>query len=324
MMTRPRPRLFLVDGSSYLFRAFFALPPVTSSTGFPTNAIYGFTNLMLKFLKQHRPDFLAVVLDAGRETFRNQMFTDYKANRLEPPIALVRQFPYIRRALEALNVPVFELPGYEADDIIGTLCESLCGEDCELVVVSSDKDLMQLVTKNIKLFDSAKSRWIGAAEVVARFGVEPDRVTEVIGLMGDAIDNIPGVEGIGQKTAMALMQRFHSLEHLFDHLDELETTPVRGAARLRKNLEEGKEAAFLSRALATLKKDVPIGCQLEQLRYRGPNRDKLRALFVELGFTHLIKLLDHGIELTTDRGLVPQRPIAEKRLSAQLSLFSWK
>ena len=323
-MTHRRPRLFLVDGSSYIFRAFFALPPVINSAGFPTNAIYGFTNLMLKFLKQHRPDYLAVVLDAGRKTFRNEMFTDYKGNRLEPPTDLVPQFPYIRRALEALNVPLFELPGYEADDLIGTLCETLCGEDCELVVVSSDKDLMQLVTENIKLFDSAKSRWIGAAEVIARFGVEPHRVAEVIGLMGDAVDNIPGVKGIGEKTAIALMQRFHSLEHLFDHLDELETTPLRGAARLRKYLEEGKEAAFLSRALATIKKDVPIGCQLEQLRCRGPNRDKLRALFVELEFTNLIKLLDHGIEITTDPGLVPQRLIVGKSLSAQLSLFSWK
>jgi len=292
-MANDTPRLYLVDGSSYIFRAFFALPPLTNSAGLSTNAIYGFTNMMLKFLKQHQPQYLAIALDAGRETFRNEIFADYKANRPEAPAELIPQFPYIRKVLDALNVPVLELQGYEADDIIATICKMLSGKDCELIVVSSDKDLMQLVTNGIKLLDSAKDRWIGAQEVKAKFGVEPQRIVDVMGLMGDPVDNIPGVKGIGEKTAIALMQQFHSLEHLFEHLDDLEKTQLRGIARIRKALEEGKHAAFLSRDLATVKIDVPIQVDMDRLRLCNPDRDKLRALFEELNFNNLLKLLDH-------------------------------
>ncbi|HEX9661160.1 MAG TPA: 5'-3' exonuclease H3TH domain-containing protein, partial [Candidatus Binatia bacterium] len=221
-MTDQSPRLFLIDGSAYIFRAFFAIPPLKNSTGLPTNAILGFTNILLKFLKQYKPEYVAVALDAGRETFRNQMFADYKDNRPEAPALLIPQFPYFRKVLDALNLPLLELPGYEADDIIATLCERLSGQGCELVVVSSDKDLMQLVTDGTKLLDSAKDRWIGKAEVKEKFGVAPEQVIEVMGLMGDAVDNIPGVDGIGEKTAITLIQQFHNLENLFAHLDELE------------------------------------------------------------------------------------------------------
>ena len=161
-MTEPRPRLFLVDGSSYIFRAFFAIPPLNNSAGLPTNAIFGFTNILLKFLKQYQPEYVTVALDAGRETFRNEMFAAYKGNRPEAPADLIPQFPYFRKVLDGLNVPLLELPGYEADDIIATLCDRMADKGCELVVVSSDKDLMQLVTNGIKLLDSAKDRWIGA------------------------------------------------------------------------------------------------------------------------------------------------------------------
>jgi len=292
-VTNDNSRLFLVDGSSYIFRAFFALPPLSNSAGLPTNAIYGFTNMILKFIKQYQPEYLAVALDAGRETFRNEMFADYKGNRPEAPAELLPQLPYVRKALDALNVPVLELQGYEADDIIATLCKILSGNQCELIVVSSDKDLMQLVTNGVKLLDSAKDRWIGAQEVKEKFGVEPQRIVDVMGLMGDSVDNIPGVKGIGEKTAIALIQQFHSLENLFEHLDDLEKTKLRGIARIRKALEEGKSAAFLSRDLATVKIDVPIEVEMDQLRFSHPDRIKLRALFEELEFTHLLKLLDN-------------------------------
>lgn len=293
-MTNDNPRLFLVDGSSYIFRAFFALPPLTNSAGLPTNAIYGFINMMLKFIKQHQPQYLGVVLDAGRETFRNELFADYKGNRPEAPPDLIPQFPYIRKALEALNLPLLELQGYEADDLIATLCNTLSSQAYELIVVSSDKDLMQLVTDGVKLLDSAKDRWIGAQEVKAKFGVEPEKIVEVMGLMGDAVDNIPGVKGIGEKTAIALIQQFGSLENLFEHLDELEKTKLRGAARIRTALEKGKRDAFLSRDLATARIDVPIQVTIDQLRFRNPDGDKLRALFLELEFTNLLKLLDNN------------------------------
>jgi len=293
-VTDLRPRLFLIDGSSYIFRAFFALPPLSNSMGLPTNAIFGFLNILLRFLKQYRPEYIAVALDAGRETFRHKIFPEYKGNRPEPPAALIPQFPYFRRVLDCLNLPLLELAGYEADDIIATLCATMCDEECDVVVVSSDKDLMQLVTAQVSLLDSAKDRWIGADQVHARFGVQPDQVTQVMGLMGDAVDNIPGVKGIGAKTAIALIQQFETLENLFNRLDEVETLTLRGAARVRKILEDGKDAAFLSRTLATVKRDVPFSVGLQELRFTGLNRVTLRSFFTELEFTNLIPLLDNG------------------------------
>jgi DNA polymerase I len=155
-MTDSQPRLFQFDGSAYIFRAYFALPPLNHSTGLPTHAIYGFTNLLIKFLKQYRPEYVAVVLDAGHETFRNQMFAAYKSNRPAPPADLIPQFPYFRRVLEGLKIALLELAGYEADDVIPTLCYTMAGNGCDLIVVSSDKDFMQLVTDGIKLVDLAK------------------------------------------------------------------------------------------------------------------------------------------------------------------------
>ena len=293
-MSEPTPRLFLIDGSSYIFRAFYAIPALNNTAGLPTNAIFGFTNILLKFLKQYQPEYVAVALDAGRETFRNEMFAAYKGNRPEAPALLIPQFPYFRKVLDALNLPLLELPGYEADDIIATLCDRLADKGCELVVVSSDKDLMQLVTNGVKLLDSAKDRWIGKDEVREKFGVSPEQVIEVMGLMGDAVDNIPGVKGIGEKTAGALIQQFQSLENLYDHLDEIEQMKLRGAARVRKILEEGKDAAFLSRALATVKRDVPLETGIEELKLTGFNLEKTRALFTELEFTNLITLIENG------------------------------
>ncbi|MDZ4344389.1 MAG: 5'-3' exonuclease H3TH domain-containing protein [Candidatus Binatia bacterium] len=300
-MVDQSPRIFLIDGSSYIFRAFFAIPPLSNAAGLPTNAIFGFTNILLKLLRQYQPEYLVVALDAGRETFRNEMFADYKSNRPEAPAELIPQFPYFRKVLDVLNLPLLELPGYEADDIIATLCGRMSGQGCEVVVVSSDKDLMQLVTDGIRLLDSAKDRWIGAEQVKEKFGVAPEQVIEVMGLMGDPVDNIPGVKGIGEKTAIALIQQFQTLENLFDHLAEVEQMNLRGAARVRKLLEEKKGDAFLSRDLATVKRDVPIDMGLESLRARPPDIDKARMLFTELGFINLLKLLEND----SNRSSVP-------------------
>ena len=292
-MTGSASPVYLIDGSSFIFRAFFALPPLTNSSGLPTQAIYGFTTMTLKFIKAYQPEYLLVVFDAGRETFRNRMYQDYKSNRPEAPPQLIPQFPYIRKVLEALHVPLLELEGFEADDLIATLARHFTGRDTGVVVVSGDKDLMQLVNESVRLFDPMKEKWIGVPEVKEKFGVDPERVIEVMGLMGDAVDNIPGVKGIGEKTAVALIQRFQSLENLFDHLDDLEKTDLRAADRIRKTLLEGKEAAFLSRDLARVRTDAPIEVELEQIRYRGLcDREKLRALFAELEFTKLLKALD--------------------------------
>jgi 5'-3' exonuclease len=293
-MSEPCPRLFLIDGSSYIFRAFFAIPPLTNGSGMPTNAILGFTNMVLKLLKQHRPEFVIVALDAGKKTFRNEIYEGYKGHRPEPPADLVPQLPYFRKVLEALNIALIETPGYEADDVIATLCKSLSRADCEIVVVSADKDLMQLVADRIKFLDSTKDRWIGAPEVKEKFGVAPGQVVDVMGLMGDAVDNIPGVKGIGKKTAIGLIQRFHSLENLFARLCEIDNCQLRGAARIRNILQDGKEQAFLSRQLATVRVDVPIEVGLRDLRARKPDLEKVRTLFTELGFFNLIKLMEFG------------------------------
>lgn len=286
------PCAYLLDGSSYIFRAFFALPALSNASGLPTNAVYGFTTMTVKLLKTYRPDYLAVALDAGRETFRNRIYQEYKSNRPEAPPALIPQFPYIRKVLEAMKVTVLEREGYEADDLIATLSRQLSARGARVVIVSGDKDLMQLVCDGIKILDTGKDKWIGLSEVREKFGVEPDKVIEVMGLMGDSTDNIPGVRGVGEKTAIALIQRYHSIENLFSHLDDLDQSGLKGVERIRKALLAGKEAAFLSRTLATVKSDVPIELELDDLRYRGWDKEKLRALFSELGFTHLVKSLE--------------------------------
>jgi 5'-3' exonuclease len=294
MIPAASPRLFLIDGSSYIYRAFFALPELYNAAGLPTNAILGFTNMMIDLLKRYQPDYVLVALDAGRDTFRQGLFDAYKANRLAPPANLVPQLPFFRKVLQVLGIPLFELPGYEADDIIATLCHQQANEDCEVVVVSGDKDLMQLVSDRVKLLDVAKNRWVGFAEVIDKFGVAPDRVTHVMGLMGDSSDNIPGIKGIGRKTAMALIRHFHTLEDLFTRLDELSSVNLRGAQRIRQLLESGKEWAFLSRDLATVRRDVPLALSWSQLRYGPADLDQAAPLFRELGFTNLLALLENG------------------------------
>lgn len=292
MSDTPRPRLFLIDGSSYIFRAFFALPQVFNSSGLPTNAVFGFINTIVDLIKQHRPNYVVVALDAERRNFRHQLFPGYKANRSEPPAELIPQFPYVRRVLESLGIPMIELAGYEADDVIGTLCR-LSADECDCVIVSGDKDLMQLVDERVQLFDGAKNRWIGPNEVRNKFGVHPEQVVEVMGLTGDAVDNIPGVNGIGPKTASRLIRHFHTLEDLFDRLPEVEQLNLRGANRVRELLEEGKAQAFLSRRLATVKADVPIHVGLDELQCRAPDWFCAKPLFDELGFGNLLLLLQH-------------------------------
>lgn len=279
-------RLFMIDGSSYIYRAFYSIPPLSNSAGLPTNAIFGFTNILLKLLKRHEPEYIVVCLDAGRRTFRNDIMPTYKANRPAAPSDLAPQFPYFRKVIEALGIKLLEMPGYEADDIIATLCERFRDEAFVRVVVSSDKDLMQLVDDDVHIFDSAKDVWICREQVREKFGVEPEQVVEVMGLVGDAVDNIPGVKGVGDKTATALIKNFGNLENLYNKLDDIGIL-----RRTRMLLQAGKESAFLSRQLATLKRDVPIECNFEDLKFDGFDVDKARALFAELEFNNLAEML---------------------------------
>ena len=218
-MAEERSTLYLVDGSGYIFRAFFALPRLNNSRGLPTNATYGFIRMLLKLLKDARPTHIAVGFDSARKTFRDELFESYKANRVETPSDLVQQIPYIYRAVDQFRIPRLVIDGYEADDVIGTLAVRAARDGFNVVIVTGDKDFMQLVSPNITLWDTMFGKRTGMREVRDRFKVEPRALIDVMALMGDSIDNIKGVPGVGEKTASALMQNYGSLEALFAGLD---------------------------------------------------------------------------------------------------------
>jgi len=291
-MSTRRQRLYLIDASGYVYRAFHALPPLSTSRGVPTNAVLGFARMVAKLLRQERPDYVAVVFDAGgRETFRDALYEGYKASRRPTPAELRAQLPYLRRLVEALRLPVLAEPGVEADDVIGTLAAQAEAAGLETVIVTGDKDMMQLVTERTSLYDTMHERRIGPAEVCERLGVEPAQVPEVLGLMGDPSDDIPGVRGIGEKTAVALVRRFGTVDRLLQHLDELATSGIRGAQRVREALERDAAAARLSAELARIRRDVPVRLDLEGLRWAGPDRERLRALLAELEMFSLLREL---------------------------------
>jgi DNA polymerase-1 len=202
------PRLILVDGSAYIFRAYYALPPMTNSSGTPTNAVYGFCNMMLKLIEQYHDDKIIIVLDAGRNTFRNKLYSEYKANRSEAPEDLVPQFKIIRESIEAFGLDVIEKKDFEADDIIASYARYGEENNINTIVYSSDKDLFQLLTGTTKIIDPMKNIEIDETRVLEKFGVTPDKITDVQALIGDAADNIPGVKGIGPKTASKLINEF--------------------------------------------------------------------------------------------------------------------
>src|SRR5579871_2290838 len=220
---------FLVDGSGYIFRAFHALPPMTRSDGTPTNAVYGFTNMLLKLLDDAEAEFIAVIFDAGAKSFRNDVYAGYKAQRPPPPPELIPQFGLIRDATRACNVPAVELAGFEADDLLATYACQAARAGHKVTIVSSDKDLMQLVDGNVEMFDPIKNRRIGHEEVKEKFGVGPDKVVDVQSLAGDSTDNVPGVPGIGVKTAAQLIIEYGSLEALLERAGEIKQPKRREA-----------------------------------------------------------------------------------------------
>lgn len=285
-MTSPtdkRPTLYLIDGSAYIYRAFFALPPLNNSKGLQTNAVYGFTTMLLKILRERQPDDVAVAFDEKGPTLRHEEFKEYKAQRPPMPDAMQAQIPYIHRVVEALAIPVLRQPGYEADDLIGTLARKAEQAGYDVVIVTGDKDMFQLLSPQVRIYDPVKDKWFGEAECIERFGVEPARVVEIMGLMGDATDNIPGVKGIGEKTAMKLIAQFGTIDELLRRIDEV--TP----ARTKTLLIEQAERARLSRSLATIKTDCPIDFDQAALRVKPPHMGRLNELLRELEFTSLLK-----------------------------------
>src|SRR5215471_14858522 len=274
-----RPVVYLVDGSSYVYRAFFAIrQQLSTSSGLPTKAVFGFKNMLQKLIRDEKPQYLGVAFDERGPTFRHDMAPTYKAHRPSMPDELAMQLPYIHRLVEALDIPKLSLAGYEADDILGTLARRFEAEGYNVVLVTGDKDLCQLVTDHVTILDTMKDQRIGVAEVRERFGVGPEGVIDVLGLMGDSSDNIPGVPGVGEKTAKELMAQFGSIEALLARLDEVKRP------KLRELLRQHAEAARQSRLLATIDLQTPIDVTLQALAMGEPRLEELRALYEELEF----------------------------------------
>lgn len=285
-----RPVLYLIDALPYVFRAYFAIREIRSPQGYPVQAVYGFTRFLLQVLEQEPLTHVGVAFDESLTTsFRNNLYAAYKANRALPPPDLERQLVACQAMARALGMSVFVDQQYEADDLIGALAQRAVRQGMAVVVVSNDKDLMQLVTPEITLYDFAKGRRYAPESVAAHMGVRPEQIPDLLGLQGDAVDNIPGVKGVGAKTAIALLHHFRDLDTLYADLAQVEALSLRGARALRQKLAAGRDAAFLSRRLATIARGAPIACDLDTLRYVGAVETEVQALCDELGFHRLAR-----------------------------------
>src|SRR6187431_810656 len=280
--------VFLVDGSGYIFRAYHALPPLTrKSDGLQINAVLGFCNMLWKLLNEmkpeERPTHLAVVFDKSEKTFRTDFYPEYKAHRPDIPSDLIPQFPLIRDAVKAFDIPCLEQPGFEADDIIATYARLACEAEATATIVSSDKDLMQLVNDCVTMYDTMKDKRIGPAEVVEKFGVGPEKVIEVQALIGDTSDNVPGVPGIGVKTAAQLITEYGDLESLLARASEIKQD------KRRQTLIDNAEVARISKRLVTLDQNVNLEVPVEDLAVHEPDYKKLIAFLKAMEFSTLTR-----------------------------------
>ncbi|MEX2492754.1 MAG: DNA polymerase I [Nitrospirales bacterium] len=278
----PIHHVVLVDASGFIFRAFHAIQILTRPDGTPVNAVYGFITMLMKLLDDMQPDHIAIIFDSARKTFRNDLDPTYKANRTEPPDELVPQFALVREATEAFNLDCIELNGFEADDLIATYTKEAINEGAEVTIVSSDKDLMQLVSDRVTMFDSFKNKRIGPEQVHEKFGVYPEKVVDVQSLAGDSSDNVPGVPGIGVKTAAQLIQEFGDLDSLLARSSEIKQN------KRRENLIDHADKARLSRELVRLRYDVPLAIPLSQLGRRQPDLVHLEKFLTEQGFKSIL------------------------------------
>ena len=284
-MSASAPALILVDGSSYLYRAFHALPPLSTSSGQPTGAVRGVVAMLRKLCQQYPGTPVVVVFDAKGKTFREDLFEGYKAHRPPMPEDLRAQVEPLHALVRALGLPLLCVPGVEADDVIGTLAVQAAREGRSVLVSTGDKDLAQLVDDHVTLINTMNDTRLDAAGVVQKFGVTPAQIIDLLALMGDKTDNIPGVPGVGEKTALALLQRFGSLEGLYADLESVSgMTGLRGAASVRAKLESERDKAYLSRELATIRTDVPLDPAEHTLLPAEPDRAMLLTLYRELEF----------------------------------------
>ena len=281
---------YLIDGSGYIFRAYYALPPLTrKSDGMPTGAVSGFCNMLFKLLEdsksdenKNKPTHFAIIFDSARKNFRNEIYSDYKANRSDAPDDLIPQFEYIRKSVEAFNLPSIELLNYEADDLIATYSEQILKEGAKVTIVSSDKDLMQLYKKNIRIYDPMKNKFISNEDINNKFGVNPEKVIDVQALAGDSSDNVPGVPGIGVKTAAELINEYGNLENLLRNSEKIKQN------KRRETLIENKDKAIISKKLVTLKKDVPVKNKISEFELKEIDKNKLYSFLREMEFNRLL------------------------------------
>ena len=288
---KTRPRLYLIDGYALIYRAFFALisRPLISSRGENTSAAWGVTKFLIKVIEQHEPDYLGMVFDAGTSD-RHVIYPDYKATREKMPSELESSLARIRQIVEAFRIPILELPGYEADDVIGTLAEQACAAELETVIVSGDKDFYQLIRPGVCLLNPGRGgpqavdeEWVDTRNAHERLGVSPEHVTDYLGLIGDASDNVPGVQGIGPKTAVQLIEQYGGMDRILEHVDEIK------AKRAREALIANRDAALLSKQLVTIRRDLPVELDVEALRRKEPDRPALKELMLALEFHSLVR-----------------------------------
>jgi DNA polymerase-1 len=290
-MTEEKKSFYLIDGSSYIYRAFYAIGRLSNAKGMPTQAIYGFAQMLLKVIRERKPDYICVVFDAPGPNFRHEMYEAYKATRQKMPEDLIVQVPYIKNLVRFHGIPQMEMLGYEADDLIATLAHWGRDQGLEVVIVSGDKDLHQLIESPfIRQWDTQKDRVFTEDEVKEKFGVEPRRMGDYLALVGDSSDNVPGVKGVGDKTAQKLLQQWETLDGLYAHLEEVSPPSV------RKKLQENRELAYLSRQLVSFKEDVPLSREIDSFVAGEPMKSELFKLYEELDFKNLLETLRQSWE----------------------------
>jgi DNA polymerase-1 len=305
--------LFLIDGSGFIFRAFHALPPLNRPDGTPVNAVLGFTNMLVKLITDMHVPNIAVIFDAARKNFRNDIYAEYKANRSETPPELIPQFPLIREATEAFSIPAIDMEGFEADDLIATYCRLAAEQKRPVTIVTSDKDLMQLIRPGVRMFDPMKYKYMGEEEVMEKFGVTPDKVVDVQALAGDSVDNVPGVPGIGIKTAAQLITEYGDLETLLARANEIKQ-PKR-----REALTVNAEAARVSKKLVMLDAHVSVPVALENLKTHTPDKNKLYGFLQEQGFRSILSRMEKQFGAPAANDPAPAVVASHSSETAQLS-----
>lgn len=288
MNSENKERLIIIDGQSYIYRAFYAIRRLSNSKGMPTNAIYGFVQMMQKAIKEIKPEYICIVFDSKEKTFRHEIYSEYKAKRPPMPDDLSVQIPYIHRAVDIYKVKKLLIPGYEADDIIATLAKKGKASDKEVFIISGDKDLMQLVDEDIKVYDTMKDKIYSPEDVATKYGVGPEFIRDLLSLSGDSSDNIPGARGVGEKTAINLIKQFGHIENLLKNIDNIEPES------LRKKIKDSEADILLSHRLVTLRDDLDLGLDIEDLRYSGADKNELNKFFSDLEFRTLIEKTDNS------------------------------